>query len=305
MTPIERILVYTHGTTVDDPAVCRAFSIAKHVGARLVLLDATAGFPVGREALLATLEIHDAREEAERERRAHLAEMARILHSHGVYADIDMKWGRPAVEVVREAVHRHCQLVVLEDDRTLGLDAVSRAIVRQCPVPVWVVKTSPHAPPPRVLAAIDPVGEIGTLDDRLLDAASLAADTMGAELYVVHAWQPLQEELDWLPAGFRRMTERSAVLDATHTRHAKAVADLIKKKLPRLPADRVRVVEGSPTSVVLETIDEIGADLIVFGTARVAEFAGLLLGKTADAIAERTPISILAVKPDGFVSPVH
>jgi universal stress protein E len=305
MAALERILVFTHGTSVDDPAVCRAFSIAKRVGAHLILLDATAGFPVGREALLATLEIHDAREEAERERRGHLSEMARILHSHGVHAEIDMRWGRPAVEVVREAVDRRCQLVVLEDDRALGLDAVSRAVVRQCPVPVWVVKTSPHAPPPRVLAAIDPVGEIGTMDDRLLDAASMAADTMGAELYVVHAWQPLQEELDWLPAGFQRMAEQSVGPNATHARHTKAVADLVAKKLPRLAADRVRVVEGSPTSVVLETIDEIGADLIVFGTARVAEYAGLILGKTADAIAERTPISILAVKPDGFVSPVH
>lgn len=300
----ERILVATRGTSADDPAISRAFAVARRTGAQLVLLDALPNLPTGWEALLSSLEIDDAREEAERERRSELNEIAHALAAHGVRAEIEVRWGRPAMEIIHSVTEHHADLVVLEDDQTVGLNSLTDAVVRQCPVPVWAVKASPHVPPPRVLAAVDPTGRPGTLDERILAMASMAAEVVDGEVYVVHAWQPLQDELEWLPDGFRRRTQKAAVLEATRARHVRAVEELVKKNLPRLPSERVRIVERSAVAAVLETIDEIGADLVVFGTARIADYAGLILGKTADAIAERTPVSIVAVKPDGFITPV-
>ncbi len=305
MTMPRSILVFTRGESTDDPALSRAFAVAKRFRARVRLVDVLNDIPAGWEPLLASFPVGEARQEAERTRRAQLERMAGTLHDHGLDASSTVRWGGVGLEVVREAIERRSDLVVMEDDRASGLDRAARAVVRQCPVPVWVVKNAPHVPPPRVLAAVDSGdGTHASMEERIVEAAMTAADAMGAEVFVVHAWRPIEEEFEWLPDGFRRQAEKQLVLQETRLRHERAIADLVHGKLPRLPDERVRVVQGVPADVILEVAEEIGADLIVLGTARHADSARLILGTTAEVIVERTPVSILALKPDGFISPV-
>lgn len=305
MMKADRILVLARGSSADDPAVSRAFALAKRSGSRLLLIDVFDELPEAFEPLLSSLSITDAREEAERERRGQLAHIARVLGEHGVPASVDVRWGRPVIELVQEAINGGHDLLVMEDDLPRGIHAVTQSIVRHCPVPVWIVKTAPHAPPPRVVAAVDPIGPTaGSFDRKVLETAAVAAEILGAELYIVHAWQPLHDEFEWLPDGFRQLSEKKDVIEETRARHAHAVESMVRSVLQHMPANRYRLVEGPPADAVLEAVDEIGADLLVIGTARSALYARLLLGKTAETILERVPISVLAVKPDGFVSPV-
>jgi universal stress protein E len=44
--------------------------------------------------------------------------------------------------------------------------------------------------------------------------------------------------------------------------------------------------------------------LIVIGTADKSAIAGLLMGSTAENIIEKTQTSLLAIKPEGFISPI-
>jgi nucleotide-binding universal stress UspA family protein len=305
MMKLDRILVYARGATADDPAVSRAFALARHSSARVMLLDVFNELPETFEPLLSSLPVVDAREEAERERRGELARIAETLAHHGIHADFDIRWGQPPIELIQEIVSGRHDLLVTEDDRPRGVHALTHAIIRHCPVPVWMVKNAPHVPPPRVVAAVDPVGVMpGSFDRTVLEIAAGAAAAMDAELYVVHAWQPLHHEFEWLPDGFRRLSEKQDILESTRSRHASAVANLVRSVLPRLQQDRCRLVEGPADRAVLEAVEDIGADLLVLGTARSALYARFLLGKTAEGIVEQTPISILAVKPDGFVTTV-
>jgi universal stress protein E len=305
MMKADRILVHVRGSSADDPAVSRAFALAKRSRSRLMLLDVFDELPGVYEPLLSSLSTADAREEAQRERRGQLARIAALLHDHGVPSDFDVRWGRPAIELVQEVISGNHDLLVMEDDKPRGIHTVTNSVVRHCPAPVWIVKRSLHAPPPRILAAVDPIGPTpGAFDGKVLEIAAAGADSMDAELFVVHAWQPLHDEFEWLPDGFRRLAEKNDVIAETHMRHAHAVEAMIRSMLPHLGKDRYRLVEGPAADAVLEAVDETGADLLVIGTARSALYARLLFGKTAERILDHVPISILAVKPNGFVSPV-
>ena len=46
------------------------------------------------------------------------------------------------------------------------------------------------------------------------------------------------------------------------------------------------------------------SDLLVMGTIARTGIAGFIVGNTAERLLPRIPCSVLAIKPEGFVSPV-
>jgi nucleotide-binding universal stress UspA family protein len=66
----------------------------------------------------------------------------------------------------------------------------------------------------------------------------------------------------------------------------------------------VHLLKGDPADVIAEFAKARQVDLIVMGTVGRAGLPGLLIGNTAESILQRADCSVLAVKPDGFVSPV-
>jgi nucleotide-binding universal stress UspA family protein len=50
--------------------------------------------------------------------------------------------------------------------------------------------------------------------------------------------------------------------------------------------------------------DKYNVDLIVMGTVARIGIPGLIIGNTAESIFEQVKCSVLAIKPDGFETPV-
>jgi nucleotide-binding universal stress UspA family protein len=56
--------------------------------------------------------------------------------------------------------------------------------------------------------------------------------------------------------------------------------------------------------VIPELIKEQDIDLIVMGTVARTGLPGMIMGNTAEAVLDRVKCAVLAIKPDGFISPV-
>ena len=67
---------------------------------------------------------------------------------------------------------------------------------------------------------------------------------------------------------------------------------------------QIHLVKGRPADVIAEMAKTHGADLIVIGTIVRTGIPGLLIGNTAETVFHQVGCSVLAIKPDGFVSPV-
>ncbi len=65
------------------------------------------------------------------------------------------------------------------------------------------------------------------------------------------------------------------------------------------------LVKGSPETVLPEWVAEHDIDLIVMGTVARTGVAGLLIGNTAERVLPQVPCSIVALKPEGFRTPVE
>ena len=65
------------------------------------------------------------------------------------------------------------------------------------------------------------------------------------------------------------------------------------------------VLQGWADDVIPEFAEQHRVDLIVMGTVSRTGIPGFFIGNTAEKILHRIDCSVLAVKPEGFISPVQ
>lgn len=67
----------------------------------------------------------------------------------------------------------------------------------------------------------------------------------------------------------------------------------------------LRVERGEPWQWIVSTASRVDADFTVMGTLGRGGMEGILIGNTAETVLHSNGGSVLAVKPDGFVSPLR
>jgi nucleotide-binding universal stress UspA family protein len=121
---------------------------------------------------------------------------------------------------------------------------------------------------------------------------------------VAHAWH-LQEEQALRngrhTAAFADEVDR--LLDRERD-NAQARLQALLADYPQVAADDVHLIKGNPGAVIADHATAMAADLIVMGTVGRTGLSGLIMGNTAETILGQVRCSVIAVKPDGFVSPI-
>jgi universal stress protein E len=143
------------------------------------------------------------------------------------------------------------------------------------------------------------------LDRLVLDLATSLAERDDAEVHVAHAWY-LQEEHALRHGRYTsgrqdevdRLVERER--DGAEKRLAALLADY--PHVPRRPT--THLLKGEPGTVIAEFAEAKKIDLIVMGTVGRTGLAGFIMGNTAETILRAVRCSVIAVKPEGFESPV-
>ena len=285
---------------VDAAVVEGATRLAAWSGARLTvveLLERRSG------------PLHDEIEALERaERVERLGSTVAPLLERGLAVTTEVLVGKPWMEVVRAVLRGGHDLVMFgAEEHDVRLDSFALHLLRKCPCPVWALRPGRPQRVHKVLAAVaaGPDDEHdNAIDAPVLDVAIKLAAHAGAELHVVHAWRmPGQavlrqrsgmsdDDIDALLRDWRDAADRGL-------QHA-----LRHHDLARIGAC-VHLLEGEAREVIPEFAAQEHVDLVVMGTAGRAGIAGFFIGNTAEDVIQRVPCAVLAVKPDGFVTPVQ
>lgn len=217
--------------------------------------------------------------------------------------------GNAAQEVIREVIRGKHDLVIMAAEAKRGMrerlfGSTSLRLMRLCPCPVLVLKPAQQRHLRNVLAAVDVDPDDATknaLNATLLDLSSSLASLEHGHLHVVHAWTLYGESLLEGPAGLEPSAVRRIVRqEAMRRRHmAEALASKCK-----LADATLHVLKGDAADVIPHLVKSLAIDLLVIGTVCRTGVAGFLIGNTAETVLNRVDCSVLAVKPEGFVSPV-
>jgi nucleotide-binding universal stress UspA family protein len=190
--------------------------------------------------------------------------------------------------------------------RKMVFGSTSLHLMRKCPCPVWVSKGRPGNYS-GILAAVDPSApsdDKDRLNRTILELASSLARVERSELHIAHAWDFSGNDL---VASRSEITQEilDGLMRKNETLHRNRVDALLADcDLRDVPVE-IHLSRGRPEWVIPELAQDKGIELIVMGTVSRSGLPGLFIGNTAEHVLQRLGHSVLAVKPDGFVSPVQ
>lgn len=289
-------------------AVTKAAAIAKRCGARVVLFNAfMVPQPVNdvpmdsREQIIAS---------AIRQREQQLRNIASRLHLPRGTQHI-VRWDYPIYEAIVRQVRKTRPDLLIADSHREGklarwvLANTDWQLIRECPCPLWFVRSGELPRQLRLLVAVDPRhthAKPAKLDDRLLQAARTVERQLGARISLLHAYETpasavpgMMMEPIRLPLAPQRTREFVASTTAS-------VAKLAGKY--GLDAADCAIREGVAHHVIPAEARSRRADLLVMGAVSRSLLARPIIGSTAERVIDHVDCDVFVVKPAGFKSRV-
>jgi nucleotide-binding universal stress UspA family protein len=247
--------------------------------------------------------------EAERQR---LEQWADVVQQRDLSVETRVLSGVPFLEIIREVLRQEHDLVMTTAKGRSSLrerffGSTTMHLMRKCPCPVWVVKRSQPERQTRILAAVEPNPqdqERHALSVKIMDLATSLARQKQSELIVVHAWFLAVERS--LRSGHVNLSDEvDRWVADTRRQHRQWLVDLVEPYSLEELKHEVYLLKGEAGRLIPEVAVAKDAQLIVMGTVSRTGVSGLLIGNTAEKILGQVDCGVLAVKPDGFVTPVR
>jgi len=302
MNPLRNILTLMEPSADEQPAFDASMVLAKRFGSRLELLigefqDLHAAY---FDPMTATLqEFHDS---VMAGHRAMLERRVEEAAEQGVNALGEALWGTPFHEIVlaRVAATRP-DLVVKHSafhsriERTLFTGS-DWQLIRDCPVPLLLVKDAGRLAGARVLACVDPLhshDKPASLDHQLLRRGAMLAEKLGGELHALNVCAipaPIGVVGDAYVAALAMPPDEEWIGRARESyRRLMAGYDL--------PKDRVHFRVGVAARDIVAAARELDAGIVVMGAVSRRRLERWFVGSTAESVLDRLPCNVWVEKP--------
>ncbi len=302
MHPLRNILTLMEPSVEEQPAFDAAMVLAKRFGSRLELLvsefqDLHAAY---FDPMTATLqEFHDTVMSGH---RTALERCVKAAAAEGVNALGEALWGTPFHEVVlaRVAATRP-DLVVKHSayhnriERTLFTGS-DWHLIRDCPVPLLLVKEPIRLAGVRILVCVDPLhghDKPASLEHQLLRRGAVLAEKLGGELHALNVCAiptPIGVVGDAYVAALAMPPDEEWIGRARESyRQLMAAYDL--------PKERVHFRVGVAARAIVAAARELDAGLVLMGAVSRRRLERWFVGSTAESVLDRLPCNVWVEKP--------
>jgi nucleotide-binding universal stress UspA family protein len=311
MGRFRKILIYVRDLAQEQRTLRKGVDLARRDDAELTVVGVVRRLPLHMQELFSAIHLSRIQDEVVAERRKELNEFLAPLRSEGVCVAEQVLVGTPFLQIVREVMRNTHDLVMVTAVgrglfREVLFDPTTMHLIRKCPCPVWALKPSEPEGRPRILAALDPVPSDhvrDSLNAGILKLALSFAEMEQGELHVIHTWsvkleKSLRGSKQISNEVIREMVEKSRKM------HREALNRVLQAHVPQVPPHQIHLLKGEAGTVIPEFTMKKKIGLIVMGTVGRTGVAGLFIGNTAEVVLQQVDCSVLAVKPDGYVSPV-
>jgi universal stress protein E len=310
MRPIRRILAAIKNPRARRfPGLAKAAQLARGFDADLEIFHAIDQALRIDARQLGELDLKRSERLEQARRRAELEELAAPLRESGLRVTTAADWDFPAYQaVVRRAARIGADLVVAERHATRRiapwlLRFNDWELLRLAPVPVLLVKNTREYHRPVILAAVDPsqsFGKPAKLDVEILRTADAIRKSLNGSVHVVHAYGP---SLFGMSQRDLRASNAAEVIERKSQRRAREDLGRLMRKAAVRPAD-LHVLGHQARDAIVAVARGTGSALVVMGALSRSGLKRLLIGNTAEWVADELPCDLLIVKPPGFRSRV-
>lgn len=318
MKRFKNILYLVEPGAEQSAALARAVSLAESNQAQLTLLQVSRP---PRAGFLMESRTEEARAAKAHQRMAAHLERLAAPYRQRLPIDLQTDLGPPALTTIRQVLGKGHDLIIKPVGAQSGVlerffGSVDLQLLRKSPCPVWLL--SPQTPEQyrRILAAVDfdpwrAEAENDALNRHLLELSSALALSDFAELHLAHCWEPLSEEMMRLWSDPDDAEQIADSVQTEHLRHQEGLERLTSELRDWIGAEAYdylkpipHLLQGSAPDTLPALVEQLQLDLVVMGTVGRAGIPGLIIGNTAETLLSRLQCALLAIKPEGFVSPV-
>ena len=278
MQAIKRILVVIDPTMEDSVALARSKLIAAFIGAELHLLVC----------------------ENRNDHTPMLEDLCGALDAAGIKAEYTQAWHSNMTDtIIQTLTAQGCGLVIkqhLPDNplRKALLTPDDWKLLRYCPAPVLLVKSSASWMQGSVLAAVDLSSRSDqhyVLHDAIVSNAAEIAEMIHGELHMVTAH----------PAPMLSAANPVYQLSENIVKEYREKAARYRD-LHSISESNMHISEGPADTLIPKVAQEINACVTIIGTVARTGISGALIGNTAETVLDQLGGDILVLKPDDMVS---
>ncbi|RLA13648.1 MAG: universal stress protein, UspA [Gammaproteobacteria bacterium] len=310
-------ILFVAESEVDNlSAFAHAITIAKNNQAKITLVDVVDVLDIEKAQEFGLDGLVDKLVEQRYEKLQSLMQSASLT---GIAIEVKVLTGRAFVEIIREVLQHQRDLLIKSVGNSEGFEhqlfgGLDRKLLRKCPCPVWLIKSTEQQGYREILVGLDyepENAESEALNRQLLEMASSLALADGSELHILHVWEFIFEsflrsrrtglsDADVDKLILEEKSRRRNWLEDTVNSYSRAQGIETANYLKPI----ISLIRGDPVKELPGYAKEKGVELIVMGTISRTGIPGFIIGNTAEAILNQIDCSVLAVKPVKFVSPV-
>ncbi|AWL12260.1 Universal stress protein E like protein [Saliniradius amylolyticus] len=302
MIRFKHILFVSTPESNQDNAVAMVKRFAGKLDAKVTLLTVLTpstslfGLSEGLDALM--------QEQAEHNARTQLSALAGHFEDAGIEVAIQVLWGNTSEQASLCARQQAIDLIAISATVEHSLQGylfgtTAMQLIRRCPLPVWAIHKDARMPK-RLLSAVDLQAETPQTDAlarRLIDTGMTLADQLNAQFHLGCAWA-LENE------GYLQI--RGGIDEADFEQINQRLERKLESRMQTLLDDtdeasaaevHTHLRHGSPVSTLTGMVTELHIDLMIIASLNRKGVEGLLIGNTAETLLQRTPCSILVIKP--------
>tara|TARA_R110001583_G_scaffold195499_1_gene374355 strand:+ start:13939 stop:14874 length:936 start_codon:yes stop_codon:yes gene_type:complete len=309
MLKYKNILVFIDPTQELQPALARAIEIAeKQTGATITLFLCC--YDLSYE--MTSLSSNDERKAMQRivikENQAWLDAITVPYQQPGINIESCIVWhNRPFQAAILEVLKNEHDLVIKATHPHSKLSAILFTptdwnLLRKCPVPLLLVKHNKWPTNGNILCAIDcksqQDGEHHILNQQIIDEAKVMASIIKANIHMVNAYPSppmniMLELPEFDPINYE---------DGLKKLHQQTLLEYAQKN--NIAESQIHLEQGLPEDVISDVAQKIEAELVILGTIGRSGLSATLLGHTAEQVIDQLDCDLLALKPEGFESPI-
>ena len=309
MKRFKNILFFADATDDVTPALKRAAQLAESNKARLTLVDVFE--PVETPSEVISQFGIELNELLKKHRKEDLEKLTRLIEHDDNLIYTKVLIGLPFLEVIKFVQKGGYDLLIKMARPPAGVSekifgSVDLHLLRKCPCPVLIDRPSSSENFRRILAAVDTDSSPTQGCDKLImQLATSLSERENAQLDIVHAWHLPGESM--LTSGRAKLPpgELQVLLKRKEEKQQAKLEALLQPYGIAIDDENVHLVKGQPAESINRIAKRNDNDIIVMGTVGRVGIPGLFIGNTAEEIFQTTACSVLAVKPDGFISPVE
>ncbi|MDD1791596.1 universal stress protein UspE [Enterovibrio sp. ZSDZ42] len=293
----------------EQPALSRALDIARKssAGVKLTLFLAIYDFSYEMTSMLSAEERQAMRSGVLRQREEWVASLVTAQDTQGVEVIPHVVWhNRPYESMIAQVFDSNHDLLVKATHEHDKLGSVIFTptdwhLLRKCPCPVLLVKEHGWPENGKILTAVNVSSENEThipLNDKLIDESNAMSKLLNAEVNLVNAYPatPVNVTIE-LPEF-----DPASYTDAVRGHHLLEMKALRQKH--GIDEAQTYCQEGLPEDVIPAVAKQLDAELVILGTTGRVGLSAIFIGNTAEHTIDQLNCDVLAIKPDGYVSPL-